>query len=344
MASKADMPVQPNRTMIGWQGVRFALPPEWNVTGVSLDRDSGYVRVDSPGSASMSVQVRWTNAAREEQGPPTPYYLLAPYVRKLLKRPPPAVKKTDLKQSLEKMLKDTAKDARKNRAVFESQIKPEKSEGEHRTAINFSWTGAGRGQGKIWRCDHCNRVVVAQVIGLQKDHNQISTVASQLFATIQDHSPDGFDLWALYDFEGSVPESFKLVSHKLMSGHLQLCFARGAEKIQMDRWGLANVTLKKFTEEEWFIAHAVCRTSKLERRNPPITSSHAGVKFSGALPVTARFVAVRDAKGSVRNLPSLFEGAIWHCEPSNKLFAIQVQSSRKTEGLWESVVERCRCH
>src|SRR5580658_8277341 len=172
----------PAPTVIGWQGVRFKMPPEWNVTGFSLDRNNGYIRVDSPGAGTMSAQVRWTSAATTQNQPPTPYYMLAPYFRKWLRRPAPALPPTDLKASLEKVLNDAAKDAKKRKASFDSQMKAQRTEGDNneRTAINFSWTGAGRGQGKIWKCDTCSRVVVAQVIGMPKDHNAIGSVASQL--------------------------------------------------------------------------------------------------------------------------------------------------------------------
>src|ERR1051326_4996532 len=89
--------VPPGRTVIGWQGVRFTLPPEWNVTGFSMDRDNGYLRVDSPGSGTMSVQVPWLNAAKPDQGPPTLYSLLAPVFRRWLHRPEPEVPKPNLK-------------------------------------------------------------------------------------------------------------------------------------------------------------------------------------------------------------------------------------------------------
>ena len=56
------------RTVIGWQGMRCVLPPGWNVTGFSLDRDSGYLRVDAPGSGMLAVQIRWTNAATANPG------------------------------------------------------------------------------------------------------------------------------------------------------------------------------------------------------------------------------------------------------------------------------------
>jgi len=61
--------------------------------------------------------------------------------------------------------------------------------------MNFSWSGLGRGQGKIWHCSKCRRIVIAQVIGMAKDGNAMAAVASQLFSSLHDHSETGYDLW-----------------------------------------------------------------------------------------------------------------------------------------------------
>ncbi len=294
----------------------------------------------------MSAQIRWTSAEVRDAGPPTPYYFLAPYFRKWFKRPPPKPVPTDLKAHLEKLLKDTAKDAKKSKVAFESQIKTQKTEGENgeRSSINFSWTGAGRGQGKIWSCSNCSRVVIAQVIGMAKDHNAIGAIASQLFATCEDHSSDGFDLWALYDLKCQVPVDFVLQSHKLLSGHLQLVFWRGAERIVIERWGLANITLKKFTTPEWLLNNAYCKISKLEKTEAETPFGHTCTKISGGLPPGGMFFALRDAKGSVRKFPTRYIGTAWHCEQTNKLYAIQLMHHRRSEQLWEQIMDRCKCH
>src|SRR5262249_15999732 len=153
---------------------------------------------------------------------PTLYSALAPRFRKWLKRPEPVQPKPDLKSNLETLFKDSAKQAKKAKAAFDSSLKPEKIEGEHdeRTAINFSWTGAGRGQGKIWHCGTCNRILIAQVVGLAKEQSEMALVASQLFATLRCHSDDDYDLWALYDLQVEIPKDFRLETQKLLSGYL----------------------------------------------------------------------------------------------------------------------------
>ena len=334
-------------TVIGWQGIRFRLPPDWNLTGFSMNRENGYLRVDAPGDTALTVQVRWMNAARPEPaGPPNVYSFAAPYVRKWLRRPTAVVPKPNLRANLERLLKDTAKEAKKSKAAFESAIKTEKIEGENgeRKSLSFSWTGQGRGQGKIWHCETCNRVVVAQVIGLAKDQSAIATVASQLFATLQDHAIDGYDRWALYDLQIDVPEDFRLEEQKLLSGHLHLAWGRGAERIVLERWGLANITLKKFTLAEWFRSHALMRVGGLSCDETHTVHGHESVRYTGSLSLAARLHALRNSKMSLQRFPSRYEGGIWNCALSNKLFAVQTLCHRRTEGLWEDVVSRCVCH
>lgn len=336
---------QIEKTVVGWQGITCELPPDWNVTGFSMDRESGYLRIDSPGNGTVTVQIRWTNAAKPAKTQTSLYTMLAPQFRKIFRQPEPVVPETDLKANLEKVLKDTAKLAKKAKTSFESSIKAEKIEGvnEERTSINFSWTGAGKGQGKIWRCRTCNRVVVAQVVGMGKDQNSISAVAAQLFATMKDHSDDGYELWGLYDLKLYIPNDFRLESQKLLSGHLHLSFIRQAEKIVFDRWGLANMTRKKFTLVEWFKNTSLTSLKRLQQSEIEISSGHQAVKYSGALSLIARLQTLKESR-SFRRFPTRYTGGVWECTETNKIFALQVCHSKKTQELWEEVANRCSCH
>ena len=227
---------------------------------------------------------------------------------------------------------------------FESNIKAEKAEGEDRSSINFTWTGGGRGQGKIWYCAACKRVVIVQVIGMQKDSGAISAIASQLFATVRDHELDGYDLWALYDLQVEIPADFCLEAQELKSGYLHLVFGRGGEKIIVDRWGLANITLKQFTTDEWFANRAYMSTRKLAALTADAGGGHTAKKLVGDLSIYARLRLLRESRLSLRRFPSRYEGGIWHCEESNKLFAVQVLHNKRTLDLWDEVTRRCLCH
>lgn len=331
-------------TLVGWQGMRCVLPPDWNLAGFSMDRDSGYLRVDSPGTGSITVQVRWLNVAKPQDK--TGYTLLAPLFRRVLRRPEPVVTAPDLRSNLEKLLKETAKQAKKAKSEFKSDIKPEKTEGEEgeRTAMNFSWSGEGRGQGKIWYCAICHRMVIAQVVGLAKETHAIGSIVSQLLGTLQCHSSDGYDLWALYDLQVSIPEDFRLESQKLLSGYLHLEFGRGAERITVDRWGLANMTLKRFTLDEWFRNNALVNLTRYRHDENGTVNGHVISRYVGPLAIGGKLRAFREARGSLRRFPSSFEGGTWECEQTNRIYTIQVLHQRKSANLWNEVVRRCVCH
>jgi hypothetical protein len=321
------------------------LPPEWNLTGFSMDRDNGYLRIDSPPPASMTVQIRWNDLTKPQEPRLSLYHMLNERWRAWRKLPAPPIPTPDLKANLEKILKETAKQSKKNKTAFESSVKSEKIEGAdgERTAMNFSWTGNGRGQGKIWYCSVCKRIVVAQVLGAQKDQAAMSAVASQLFASLYDHGNDGYDLWALYDLQMEVPTDFRLEEQKLLSGHLQLVFGRNGERIVLDRWGLANMTLKRFKVDEWFRNNAAVNLKRLARHEDE-AHGHAFVRFAGALSLFDRLRMLREARGSLRRFATRFEGGAWDCPESNKIYALQLYHNRRTVGLWADLVQRCRCH
>ena len=337
----------PPRTVIGWQGIRFTLPPEWNLTGFSMDRDNGYLRVDSPGNGTITVQVRWSKPDKPPSVGTSLYAMtLAPLLQRFSKKPLAMTGTPDLKANLEKMFLETAKQSKKAKTPFESHIKPEKTEGPdgERTAMNFSWTGEGRGQGKIWSCSRCKRVVIAQVVGLARDQSAISAIASQLFSTLHDHAEDGLDLWALYDLQVKVPEDFLLEEQKLLSGYLSLTFGRKGEKIFVDRWGLAKMTLKKFTTEEWFQNNAQVSLKKLKKDVVETSSTHEVSRFSGPLSIFSRIKILKDAKNSLRRFPSKYEGGVWVCEESNKIFSLQVMSSKLSKEVFTTTLDHIHCH
>jgi ribosomal protein L37AE/L43A len=251
-----------------------------------------------------------------------------------------------LKANLERMFQETAKQAKKAKAAFETSIKPERREGpnDERVAMNFSWTGAGRGQGKIWYCSHCHRVVIAQVVGLARDQSAIAAIASQLFASLHDHSEDGYDLWALYDLQIEIPSDFRLLEQKLLSGYLSLTFGRSGEKVILDRWGLANMTLKKFKLEEWFQNNAAVRLKKLASDTVESAHGHSISHYTGGIPLLVLARLVRDAVGSLRKFPTRYEGGVWTCPETNKIFALQTMRNKRSEGLWRDIADRCVCH
>lgn len=339
MASKiqskqADAP----RTLIGWQGVRFTLPAEWNITGFSMERDNGYLKVDSPGT--MFVQIKWSSP--NVRKPITLGDWIVRLWRLFRPAPPGEEKIPDIRQMLESFLKQTEKQARKEKKPFESKIKPETVEANgERIAHHFTWSGQGQGQGKIWYCKTCRRVVIAQVVGQKKDN--LADIASEMFGSLCDHPQQGWATWALYDMVAGVPEDFSLKSQKLMSGYLKLEFERRAERIVIERWGLANVVRKRFSLEEWLDTTYPTRSTRSEKQSA-IVQEHAGWIAHGRVRSPLDWIrAMRDALFSLRPA-TCYSVCVWECEETNKIYGIQVWRNVRTKGLLEEVMARCECH
>lgn len=327
------------RALIGWDGIRFTVPGDWNVTGVSADRAEGYLKVDSPGT--MFVQLKWSDPSRA--APRTLMEVVARGARLVRRVPQPDKGTPDLRSMLDAYLKETEKRARKGGQTFNCKVKPESVEANgERTAHNFTWTGAGQGQGKIWYCGVCRRTVIAQVVGQVKD--PVADIAACVFGEMRDHGEGGWNAWGAFDLVASVPADYALRAHKFMSGYLRLEFwCRPKGRIVLERWGLANLARRKFTLREW-----LGRMAEGDRHRPEYADAamngHPGVRARGQVRgVVARVAALRDALPALR--PALeYEGCAWECEETNKLYAVQLWRPRGVPTPMADLVARCECH
>lgn len=336
-AKRADR--EGTRSLVGWDGIRFTVPADWNVTGVSTDRANGYLKVDSPDT--MFLQVKW--ADKSAQRPRTMAALVLRAVQGFRQKSVHEVGTPDLRPTLDAYLKETSKRARKDRRQFDCKVKPQTTEaGGERTALHFSWTGGGLGQGKIWHCSGCKRTVIAQVVGQPRD--PVADVAAGVFSDMRDHPEQGWTVWALFDLVAAVPEAFILKSHKFLSGYIKLEYgARGKGRIVIERWGLANIARRKFTVREW-----LGQMCEAERHRAAYTdlrvNDHDGVTALGRVSgLLANVAAARDALPSVR--PAVeYEACAWECGETNKLYAIQMWRPRGDASLMGDLVARCECH
>jgi hypothetical protein len=296
-----------SRTWVGWQGIVLEVPADWSLAAVSGDEKSGYFRVDSTGS--LTVEAKWFKVGKD----------------------------ADLHGKLGAYLEDLRRKARKRKTAFEHKIKP-KDEG----TITFSWRSDRKAQGRLWRCDECGRVIIAQVSGSLSD--DVSNVASYILPSVQDHSDEGWRTWALYDLVADVPPGYVLDKRQLMAGYIQLVFRKGTNRLLIERWGLANVALKKTSLSEWFAQRA-----RLDLR--PYKYSVQEVDFGGeaGIQVVGRRAGLLPALKSVREFvtfrrPAVYlDGYVWVCEESNKIFSIQSMHS-KDESVLDGVLERTACH
>ena len=294
-------------TWVGWQGIVAEVPVDWSLAAISGDEKNGYFRVDSTGS--LTLEVKWSKAGKQ----------------------------VDLHEKLDAYLNDLRRKSRKRKISFEHKIKSKDS-----GMLIFTWRSDRKAQGRLWRCDECSRVIIAQVSGSPSD--DVSNVASFVLQSIEDHSEDGWRTWAMYDLIADVPSDYALEKHQLMSGYIQLLFRKGINRLIIERWGLADVALRKSSLKEWFAARALYDLQ-------PYRYSAEDVEFEGesGIQITGRRYGLRQVLKSAYEYATLrkpaasLDGYVWVCQESNKIYSVQSLHSRN-ENILDDVLERVECH
>lgn len=326
------------RSVVGWDGIRFTVPADWNVSAVSASRSDGYLKVDSTGT--MFLQVKWFDPQRER--PRTLFGLVAALLKRRTQSEDSAQKVPALRDMLDKFLKDTGKRARKSGQTFQCKIKPEAEErGGERVVHNFSWTGSGYGQGKIWYCRQCRRTVIAQVVGQARD--PVADTAAAIFSDMHDHPEDGWTVWGAFDLVTGIPASMRLGVHQFMSGYIKLEFLRaGQGRIVVERWGLANVARKRFTLRDWLASTVGAEAFDPEYVDASM-NGHEGVLATGRVRGLRSVHAWRDALPTLRPATE-YEACLWECEVTNRLYALQTWRPRTAVSMMGDLIARCECH
>jgi hypothetical protein len=296
-----------SRTLVGWQGVVAEVPADWSLVAVSGDENNGYFRVDSGGT--LTLETKWSRAK----------------------------KNVDLADKLKAYLEDLRRRARKRKVKFEHKIKSKDG-----GILSFTWRADRKAQGRLWKCEECSRVIIAQVSGGLSD--EVSQIASSILPTVVDHSETGWRTWAMYDLVADVPVGYTLEKHKLMSGYIQLVFRKKTNKLIIERWGIANVALKNTSLRQWFeervardlapYLYTIEDIEFEEERGIYLTGRRKG--FWEALKSTFEFITLRK--------PAAFiDGYAWVCEESNRIYSIQSVHTKR-ENVLDGVLERVVCH
>ncbi len=294
------------RTLVGWQGITIEVPDDWSLASISGDEKSGYYRVSSPGTTA--VEVRWSEASE----------------------------KVNLSARLDAYLKDLDRKSRKRNLDFQSKTREKDGD------LFFTWRADRKAEGRLFRCAECKRAIIVQVSGVPGD--PVSSVASFVLPSVKDHAEDGWRTWAMYDLQADVPQGYRLEKHKLMAGYLQLQFRKGANQLVIERWGLANVALKKATLAEWFSERMRIDlagfTYKIEDLpDEPEPAIQAIGRRSGIIGV---YRTIGDL-GKLRMPAMRLDTYAWVCEESNKIFSVQSMHTRK-ERIMDDVIARVECH
>lgn len=292
---------------VGWQGVVVKLPADWSLNVIGGEEKSGYFRVDSTGS--LVFEAKWWKADS----------------------------KYSIEANVQRYLDDLRKRAKKRNVEFDSKLKIRDDRN-----VSYSWSSDRRAQGRAWLCEKCKRLVMVQLSGEPKDN--VSDLASVILPGVVDHVEDGWKRWGVYELVADVPPGYEMVKQQMMSGYIQLVFRKGSNLLALERWGIANVALRKQGLVQWL--------------NERVGYDLKGFKYSveeadtgegPGIVMNGRRRSLREHLKSVLEMLTLrrpaaaLDGLIWVCEQSNRIYSVQTIHTSK-EDVLDEVYKKVQCH
>ena len=342
-------------TVFGWAGIQLEIPTTWELSGLSGDQKTGYLRLDD--SEMPRLELKWAPTRKKK---PDLHATLDEYfklIRKTYKRG------SDL--SFRRNV-DLIKDA----AFFEG-----------RTVLGFSWKGSIRANGLIFHAG--KRIIIVQVMGRLKE-NWRPTVL-RIIQSIVDRNDDPLTLWSAYGLKLGVPKEYKLERQKLLSGYLLFAFGAKPSRFQIpikvaklaanrirktdgplekidfsppdrgrlsvERYGPAEVMLGDYKDaqnplEAWFrvkYAKAIRGygfevTTDTETGDERLTLIGEQTRLYDSVPFSPVLMFDKLSKRTAL----VFH--LWHCHHSNRIYVIQSIGSNNAHPTVEKVANSIECH
>ncbi len=270
----------------GYHGITAIIPSDWELGAVDGNFQKGYIRIDDLDMPRL--EIKWS----------TPKYKVP--LESSFEAFEQALRKGSKKSGLDFRLKKDIK-LKYGRKMF-----------SHKQVKMFYWSSDVHAYCILWRCDICNRVMLAQfLMPLSEDNEEL---ASRILKSIEDHPQKEHNLWAIYDLYAKIPKRFRLEQAELKAGFLSLILNFNKEYITIQRWSAADVLLGSNSLEQWLLSHKDKRLTDLCILQDDIDIyEHKAVWFSGRR---------RRSFGTLGFIKKLnVRGVLWHCSHTNKIFS-----------------------
>ena len=202
--------------LLAWNGIRLSVPADWEVTSLA----SSYLLLDD--SVSPVLELKWQQVKGR--------FSHEANLRRLARS-----SRVASKVSLQK--KSVPESWRWALEGFEAQA--------------FSWEGSAiQGEGAVIYCPTCQTATLVQFYHTSGRIG--SLVSGQVLHSFRDHGEDGWIAWSLFGIRALVPQRFGLAHHSFHPGHYQLGFKCRRGRLELNRWGPADVLLKQGGLQEWY--------------------------------------------------------------------------------------------
>lgn len=308
-------------TLLGWQGLAIPLPDDWNLAAFSGDWKAGYVRAEGPHDAAL--ELKW----KHEKSSPSLKGLLKSYLKQL--------HKTAGRKGGDVSLKEKPK------------ALPSVPQGAG-VSQTFSWrSNSVSGVGAVWHCLDCRRIVLVQVTS--PNEPSANALAKTIIPKIVDHPEGDGCRWSVYDFDFTLPKAYRLEKQSLKSGHLSLEFRHQGRTIVLERYGPANVLLKRDRLSDWATAVKPVfdrlKPFKYKKEAVEGEPGHEAVQIVGRRK-SIRDLVLRVVMWLVRfPAPDALRARVWRCEPSNRIVMAMVEARpREVDALADEVIRGIQCH
>ena len=345
-------------TVFGWAGIELEIPTTWELSGLSGDQKTGYLRLDDP--EMPRLELKWAHTRR---------------------------KKPDLHATLDEYFKLIRKTYKKGTELsFRRNVNfiKEAEFFEGRTVLGFSWKGSIRASGLIFHTG--KRITIVQVMGRLKE-NWRPTVL-RVFESITDRGDAPLILWSAYGLKLGVPKEYKLERQKLLSGYLLFAFVAKPVRFQsavrlaklvssrlrnngsledhrgevtsvvpdkgslsVERYGPAEVMLSDYKDtsnplETWFRAkyakairgYGFEVTSDPDSADECLTLIGEQTRLYDGVPFSPVLMLDKLSKRTAL----VFH--LWRCNQSNRIYVIQSISSTDVRSTVQKVAESIKCH
>ena len=288
----------------GWQGLRLRVPEEWNLGKVDGNYKSGYARLDD--AEIVRVELEWRDIPGGGQAVSG---LVDRYLESLRKK----AGKADIPFKVTRrarFLKDKRwlEDCDYETFIWEADFK----------AYNLARTfGLGK------------RVALLRV--LTRFDENIEGLIEEVFRSLEDQPEEEDFLWSVYGLGFFMPAQYKLESHGLKSGHIQLNFQQDRHTVQVHRLSMANLLLKGTGLEAWYsnFFSKQLRDFNFETA-PEDVGDQEGLRIEGR--PRSRWRQLLRPLPFINPRPRLYlDGRIWHWEAANKIGIVEHLYKKKDE-------------
>ena len=305
----------------GWQGIQLSVPEDWDLGKVDGDYNSGYARLDD--AEIVRAEVEWRTAPKGRQHLP---------VGQLVDR------------YLGKLEKKAAKEHLDFAVHRRARILTDKRWLEGCDHETFVWESDYRAYNLAKACPTCGRIVLLRVLCQLGETAQ--ELADNVFRSLLDHGADDSLFWCVYGMTFCTPADYKLISHELRSGHIQLTFEQKGHVCRLQRLSMASLLLKGTTLQEWYPAFFKKQLRDIDFEVlEALQRGHEGLTVTGH--PRSRWRQLLRPLPFVNPRPRQYlDARVWHCGEANKIcVAEHLYRKRDQRGiLAETLTNGFTCH